>query len=287
MTSPAISPKTVVQPGSDPLQRQFTFEEYCVYEDGTDNRYELVDGYLKIMSSPVVWHALVCEFLVYVFNQWFQKTGTQFWARREVGIRTKQNSSRIVDVCVDGQAHWQTLNESREKTPFILERPPLLVVEVASTNEKEDYEAKYREYAALGILEYWIVSNKRKHLRICNLTESGKTYVHQDFVKDEQIVSNVLPQLELTVAQVLNPAIVSQLSEQDRSQQIAAIEQAQQQAAESERRAADSERRAAFFWRNEAREWKSFPNSGGISALKDHLNYYKKLSKVSILGMLI
>jgi|GEM_PF-3752954 len=46
MTSPAVTPQTAVKLRSDPPQSQrFTFEEYCVYEDSTDHRYELVRGY--------------------------------------------------------------------------------------------------------------------------------------------------------------------------------------------------------------------------------------------------
>ena len=38
-----------------------------------------------------------------------------------------------------------------------------------------------------------------------------------------------------------------------------------------------SDRRAAFFWRDVSGGWKSFPQSGGISALKEHLARYKEL----------
>ncbi len=65
MTPPAANPKLVVpNTAGPPKVRKFTFEEYCTYEDGTDNRYELVNGYLQLMSSPAAWHVLVCEFLL-------------------------------------------------------------------------------------------------------------------------------------------------------------------------------------------------------------------------------
>jgi len=38
---------------------------------------------------------------------------------------------------------------------------PLLLVEVTSTNGKDDYGAKYQEYATIGILEYSIVNRRR------------------------------------------------------------------------------------------------------------------------------
>ncbi len=43
--------------------QKFTFEEYLAYEDGTDTRYELVDGELIPMSVGTGIHALIIEFL--------------------------------------------------------------------------------------------------------------------------------------------------------------------------------------------------------------------------------
>ena len=248
MTPPAITSKTATKPESGPPQpRQFTFEEYCDYEDGTDNRYELVQGYLRLMTSPAGLHILICEFLVYVFNQLFQKTGISLWAVREVGVRTSENTSRIVDICVNQRDRWQQLFQPGEKGIFQQERTPLLVVEVASTNEKEDYEEKYRDYAAMGIPEYWIVNSRREQVRVCTASHPGAPYVYRDFVKGERIVSKVLPQLALPVDVVLNPPAVSQLVEQDQAQQAAEIEQARKQAAASEQRAAEMEEMLARY----------------------------------------
>ena len=257
MTSPPANPKTAVKPETElPQPRQFTFEEYCAYDDGTDNRYELVQGYLRLMTSPAGLHILICEFLVHIFNQVFAASQSPLCAAKDVGVRTGQNSSRIVDVCVNGEDRWQEIAQPGKVGIFLLAQTPLLVVEVTSSNEKEDYEAKYQEYAAIGIPEYWIVSRKREHVRVCTPSFLGGAYVYREFVKGERILSKVLPQLTLTVDEVLNPATVSQLIAQDQTRQAAAmeqvrqqataeIEQAQQQAAESEQRAAASEQRAA------------------------------------------
>lgn len=41
-----------------PLKR-LTFEEYLTYDDGTDNRYELVKGELVLMPPPTGRHARI------------------------------------------------------------------------------------------------------------------------------------------------------------------------------------------------------------------------------------
>ena len=215
MTSSA-TPKPAVRPGADP-PRQFTFEEYCVYDDGTDNRYELVQGYLQLMSPPAGLHIIICGFLVHVFNTLFARTHSPLQAEREVGVRVQQNTCRIVDVCINGDANWQTIAQPGTVGIFLLAQTPLLVVEVASTNEKEDYQAKYQEYAAAGIPEYWIANTRRQHLQVCNANTPGAPYQYRQFVKGQRIVSQVLPQLELTVDEVLDPPIVRDLIEQEQA----------------------------------------------------------------------
>ncbi len=244
MTLPAITPKTVVQPDATPPQpRQFTFEEYCTYDDGTDNRYELVQGYLQLMTSPAGLHIVICEFLVYVFNKLFADTQTPFRAGKDIGVRTGKKTSRIVDVCVNGEDCWQEISQPGEVGIFLLAQTPLLVVEVTSTNEKTDYEAKYQEHASIGIPEYWIVNRKREHLRMCHSPSPGAAYTYQEFVRGERIVSRVLPQLKLTVDQVLNPPAVRQLIEQEKAQQAAARE-AEREAFNAEKAAIAAERDA-------------------------------------------
>ena len=241
MTPPAVTPETAVKSGAGlPQSRQFTFEEYCDYEDGTDNCYELVEGYLQLMTSPAGLHIAICEFLVYVFNKLFADHQNQLRAAKDVGVRISKNTSRIVDVCVNAEQRWQTLSQPGERGIFLLAQTPLLVVEVTSTNEKDDYEKKYREYASIGISEYWIVNSRREHLRVCTPTHPGGPYHYREFVKGEPIISSVLPQLALTVDEVLNPDAVRQLIEQDQAQQAVAVKQVQQQAIAAAQQAAEA-----------------------------------------------
>ncbi len=130
-------------------------------------------------------------------------------------MRIHDNTCRIVDVCVNEEDRWQQISQPGEIGIFLLAQTPLLVVEVTSTNENEEYEAKSQEYAAIGILEYWIVSSRRQQVRVCNLTQRNTTYQYRDFGNGERIVSRVLPQLSLTVDEVLAPPAVTQLMAQE------------------------------------------------------------------------
>ncbi len=221
MTMSAVTLKTAVGSISPPQPRIFTFEEYCCYEDGTDDRYELVEGYLQLMAPPAGLHIIICEFLVYIFNKLFAHTQTQLRAGKEVGVKINNNTCRIVDVCVNREEHWLHIAQVGEQGIFQQNQTPLLVIEVTSTNETEDYKKKHKEYAAIQIPEYWIINRNREHIRVCNSAYPGGPYQDEEFLKGEQILSKVLPQLRLTVDEVLNPLSVRRLMEIDQAQQVA------------------------------------------------------------------
>jgi Uma2 family endonuclease len=80
--------------------------------------------------------------------------------------------------------------------------PPLLVVEVVSPgidNEKRDYQDKRKDYAARGILEYWIVDPAKQSVS----RWVGGEYEDEVKTGPERVVSSVLPQLELSAEDIL------------------------------------------------------------------------------------
>jgi Uma2 family endonuclease len=79
---------------------------------------------------------------------------------------------------------------------------PLLVVEVVSPDSiKRDYRYKRSEYAALEILEYWIVDPLDSKVSVL-LWDDG-LYEEFVFTGTQVIASKRFPELKLTVEQVL------------------------------------------------------------------------------------
>ncbi len=80
--------------------------------------------------------------------------------------------------------------------------PPILVVEVVSTNREDDYVHKVDEYQGLGIPEYWVVDGRDKLISVL-LLDDGR-YHRTECRGSEQIRSRVFPMLALTAEQVLS-----------------------------------------------------------------------------------
>ena len=91
-----------------------------------------------------------------------------------------------------------------------------LVIEVVSTNWRDDYGHKLVEYEALGIAEYWLVDfralgavrhigkPKQPTITICQLEDNE--YQMRRFVAGDKLVSSVFPQLDLSVDAVFAAA---------------------------------------------------------------------------------
>lgn len=134
--------------------QKLTFEEYLAYNDGTDTRYELVDGELVPMSLGTGKHGGIAEFLNDQFRAQIKRRELP-WASKQmtVGVRSPRgrnwDTSRIPDVTVLAAAQWEAMSE-REAVINLNEPPPILVVEVVSPSTKtDDYRSKRSEYGLL------------------------------------------------------------------------------------------------------------------------------------------
>ncbi|MBD2607644.1 Uma2 family endonuclease [Scytonema hofmannii FACHB-248] len=188
------------------VTKRLTFEEYLAYDDGTDTRYELVDGELIPMSLGSGQHGGVTEFINVCFREEIIRLKLDWTSKQMVvGVRSPRagrwDTSRIPDVVVLSLPQWRELR-NREAVIELNEPPPLLVVEVVSESTKTvDYRAKRVEYNILNIPEYWIVDLLTNKLTVFTLIE--ELYEPAEFFGSEQIQSQIFPELKLTVEQVL------------------------------------------------------------------------------------
>jgi Uma2 family endonuclease len=186
--------------------QKLTFEEYLTHDDGTDTRYELVDGELVPMSLGTGKHGSIIQFLIRRFEDVIAQGG-QPWVPLPalVGVRSPRgrswDTSRIPDVTILSLAQWEALAD-REAVINLNERPPLLVVEVVSlSTQMDDYRSKRAEYGLLEIPEYWIVDPIAQKMTLCVLDH--EFYDATEFKGDDLIVSPTFAALALTVTQVL------------------------------------------------------------------------------------
>lgn len=176
------------------LTKTYSFEEYLAYDDPSNNKYELVNGELKLMPTASGFHALILHFIFKILEQEIDKL-KQKWKVMPgtVGVRTAKNKSRIPDLVVLSESQCQ---EIRKMATAVLETPPLLAVEIVSGgNADDDYRYKRSEYAVREIPEYWIIDPELEKISILLLVSGF--YEITEFTGEQKIKSLLFPELKL------------------------------------------------------------------------------------------
>lgn len=179
-----------------------TLEEYLNYDDGTDTRYELVNGELVPMPPESRLNIKIAIFLL----AQLLKLGIpekQIAIKTQIAVSGSSATAREPDLMVLSEATVAALEGRKQSLITHDMPPPLLVVEVVSLGqENRDYRHKRTEYAGRNIPEYWIIDPNAVKVTILQWVDG--LYEDQVFQADERMVSPLYPDFQLTVTQILN-----------------------------------------------------------------------------------
>ncbi|MEM6255152.1 MAG: Uma2 family endonuclease [Cyanobacteria bacterium P01_D01_bin.156] len=187
---------------------RMTFEAYLTYDDGTDTRYEWIDGELVAMPTESEFN----EWLSFALQLYFINSGLvrprlikHYTCELEVpALEPKQPRNRFPDLVILRPEHIE-LTQNRLTIQMEMP-PPDLVMEVVSpgkANRSRDYEEKRDQYEAREIPEYWLLDPEQATVTILAL--KGDTYDESMFTGNQKIISDLFPGFALTAQQVLNP----------------------------------------------------------------------------------
>jgi Uma2 family endonuclease len=195
-----------------------SFDEFIDgYPDDSPFRYELRRGVMLQMPKPKGKHSEIAGFLIKMFNLGIDRQQVPYFIPRECLLKPDDTTGYEPDVAVVDRRCLA--EETRWDRASVLERgvSVKLVVEVVSSNWRDDYALKLSDYEKMGIAEYWIVdylglggrryigSPKQPTLTVCTLWEGE--YEMRQFRGVELIDSDVFPGLALTVDQVFNATV--------------------------------------------------------------------------------
>ncbi|MBD2560429.1 MULTISPECIES: Uma2 family endonuclease [Nostoc] len=196
------------------LRKVVTFDEFVAkYPDNTGKHYELHDGVIVEMPQPTGDHEEIIVFLVQQFLLEYSRIGLRYGIPKTVLVKPPESESAYSpDVLILNLPNL--VNEpvwKKESTVSQAESIPL-VVEVVSSNWRDDYLKKAADYEAVGIPEYWIVdyaalggrrfigNPKQPTVSLYTLIE-GEYQVSQ-FRGSDRIISPLFPELNLTPEQI-------------------------------------------------------------------------------------
>ena len=201
------------------LSKVTTFEEFVAgLPDNSGVRYELHNGNIIEMAQPVGEHEESKGFLTIKLSGIIDRLDLPYLIPNQVIVRPEgKDSGYFPDVLVLNRENL--VNEKLWKKESILSNGASipLVIEVVSTNWRDDYHLKYADYEEMGISEYWIVdyaalggrnfigNPKQPTISVCNLVD--EEYQISKFRDHERIISQTFPELNLTANQIFQASI--------------------------------------------------------------------------------
>ncbi|MEH2298481.1 MAG: Uma2 family endonuclease [Nostoc sp.] len=194
------------------LPKIFNFEEFVKWKPENE-RYELHNGTIVKMPQPVGDHEEVTGFLAFELTRECIRLNLPYFIPKTVLVKPPLNESGYSpDILLLNRPNL--INEPLWKKESTVSQPASIpvIIEVVSTNWRDDYLKKYADYEEMGIPEYWIVDYaalggrefigkpKQPTILVCSLDEGE--YQVSRFRSTDRIQSPTFPDLNLTVQQI-------------------------------------------------------------------------------------
>ena len=192
---------TLVEPQAPPLRTgmRMSLAEFLAMGE-TDERLELYDGVLYLMSTPTKDHQFLMARLFVHFDRYLDGFATppaEFY--HDLTTILSSESERAVEpdlvVVLAGR------NDVGGR--IYVEGVPDLVVEILSSDRSHDLVYKRRVYAEAGVREYWIVDPQNDTVMVLELR--GGAYAERAILAaGDTLTTPLLPGLAIPLADIFH-----------------------------------------------------------------------------------
>jgi Uma2 family endonuclease len=201
------------------IPKLVTFDEFVDrLSENSGVRYELHNGSIVEMAQPVGDHEEVKGFLTIKLSASIDRLDLPYLVPNQVIVRPlEKDSGYFPDVLVLNRANLANEPLWKQKSTVSSGASIPLVIEVVSTNWRDDYYLKYADYEEMGIPEYWIIdyaalggrnfigNPKQPTISVCNLVDGE--YQISKFRDSDRIISQTFPELNLTPTQIFQAGL--------------------------------------------------------------------------------
>jgi Uma2 family endonuclease len=193
-------------------QPPVTFDEFIDwYPENSENHYELRRGMVIEMPKPRGKHSRLAGDFAFNLGTTIRQAQQPFFIPKECVIKIANDTGYEPDIVILDETVIADEPRWERESIITLSKTIKLVVEVVSTNWRDDYLFKLADYESFGIQEYWIAdylglggrrytgSPKQPTFTVCSLVEGE--YETQVFRENDTIISPTFPSLQ-TVNQI-------------------------------------------------------------------------------------
>ncbi|MDJ0728822.1 MAG: Uma2 family endonuclease [Crocosphaera sp.] len=195
------------------IPRPLSFDDYIndYPEDG--KQYQLIEGKLVEMMRPIGKHEEIGGFIALELGLEIRRLQLPYFIPNTAAINAKRpNTGYVPDLIVLDRENLVNDPYWEKASSISLGNSAKLVIEIVSSNWRDDYLKKFDDYESLGIEEYWIIdylakgsaryigTPKEPTISIYQLVDGE--YHPSLFKGEERLISRVFPELVLTANQM-------------------------------------------------------------------------------------
>ena len=198
------------------IPKPLTFEDYLEQYPDNGGIYELINGEM-VEVNPTGSHEEVVAYLVAEMNFEIRRQQLTYFLPRTCTIKPNTpNTAYKPDIVVLDRAVLAAEPLWEKASTITRKESAQLIIEVVSTNWRDDYGRKLTDYEEFGIAEYWIVdfkalgatryigSPKVPTVSVYGLIDGE--YQVSRFRGSDRILSAIFPGLQITAEQILTAA---------------------------------------------------------------------------------
>lgn len=180
-------------------EKKYTAEEFLTFAETNSGLMELIDGEVVYLASPSIIHQRLVMQISFFINHYIKsnKVNCQVFTA-PFDIRLNDNNVVIPDISVIN-------DKSKLSNGKHCNGAPDWIIEVVSSNEKNDYVDKLYLYEENGVREYWIVDPERHQILVYYFENNNNIMNIYDFSKDipVNIYKNNPIQLSINISELL------------------------------------------------------------------------------------
>lgn len=203
-----------------PLQKPITFAEFIEWKPD-NKRCELHEGSIIEMSQPTGEHEDIIGFLAEKLTLEYVRLNLPYSIPKTALIKSAESESAYLpDILLLDRSNLVNEPLWKKASTVTLGASIPLVIEVVSTNWRDDYYKKYGEYEGIGIREYWVVDylaigdrqflgSPKKPTIFIYLLIDGEYQLTQ-FRETDKIRSLTFSELSLTAEQIFQASLVEE-----------------------------------------------------------------------------
>jgi len=144
-------------------EQYYTFEEFLNID--VENRYELNEGILYMMSSPSDLHGAISIRLIIQIGVFLEGKTCEIRHDENVRLWQDQDTCYVPDI-------WVVCDTSKIENFGCNGAPDFIIEIISPSNAYRDYLVKLNDYRRAGVKEYWIIEPKDKKVLVNILKDS-------------------------------------------------------------------------------------------------------------------